>query len=675
MNSATLTSTISTSNNIATATLSSPYIVNTGTGTLTILSLRKRTDNNTINSDFSVRIATSDPKTLDKSVVHLKHATASGYTAISANDANFTQNIYYPTASDGYMYSAYAEVTDYVRQYGVGEYFVADMALREGDGGATGYYGGWGLIVVYENSKMNWRDVTIFDGHAYVAGGTTVSHELPVSGFNTVQSGNVNMKLGLMAGEGDRGITGDYFEIRNHSNTNWVTLSHSGNSANNFFNSSVVTGGNARNPLLQNNTGLDIAMFDIPNANNSVITNNQTSTRFRYGSTQDTYVIFCVAMAVDAYIPELEAYNYVTTINGSPAGTSPEVLPNDEIEYTVEVRNKGSEAINNSSIVIPLPYTTSYISSSSVFYYSPAGTSPTFNPSMGATGSIVWNLGNLPLPADPNTLLAKLTFKLKVTNDCFILSNANCSPKVTIDGASSGIGAVSGINFSGIEFIQGYETTGPCEGEPITTPVAIPINATDYVASNCQDQDYTTRAFYYCNVSGSTIPFSDVTGNFPPGTRFYSAIDETEVEPTPGAIEYTNSNSFPATSGTSTYYAIPPGITLCWWRFTITVDQVISTPTVVTPVEYCVGETAVPLTATPSNQQFMLFYYTSATGGSPQSSITPSTATAGTTSYWVAEGLSAQCISPEREEIVVIVTDCTCPDLISNKNVTNMLKK
>lgn len=60
-------------------------------------------------------------------------------------------------------------------------------------------FGGWGMIVVYENSKMKWRDVTIFDGHAYVQGNTTASYQLPVDGFRTAQNGSISMKLGLIA--------------------------------------------------------------------------------------------------------------------------------------------------------------------------------------------------------------------------------------------------------------------------------------------------------------------------------------------------------------------------------------------------------------------------------------------------------------------------------------------
>src|SRR5690606_14330232 len=148
---------------------------------------------------------------------------------------------------------------------------VADIALLEGNGTSTGYYGGWARIVVYENSKMARRDVTIFDGHAYVEGNTTTNFELPVSGFHAVQNGPVNVKLGMIAGEGDRNISGDYFQMWDQNANQFVSLSHGGNSTGNFFNSSVYTGGNSRNPNLLNNTGLDISMFNLNNVNKNFI--------------------------------------------------------------------------------------------------------------------------------------------------------------------------------------------------------------------------------------------------------------------------------------------------------------------------------------------------------------------------------------------------------------------
>ena len=466
------TSSITDSN----AYLSNPYEIYSETGGIT-LSV-DRFYRNGSNSDVNFATAYTNVsgtglspqitiKSLDKSTVLIKHANASSYTTISANDASFTQNIYFPTTTDGYMYSAYAEITDYVQEHGIGEYFVADIALREGNGGSTGYYGGWGLVVVYENSKMNWRDITIFDGHAYVASGAGYG-EVPVSGFNTVQSGNVNMKIGLMAGEGDYGISGDYFEIQDHTSSNWIPLSHGGNSITNFFNSSIFTGGNDRNPNLTNNTGLDIAMFNISNPNNSVLTNNQKSTKFRYYSNQDAYVIFNITIAVDAYIPELDAINKAISVNGTAINSSMEVFPNDIIEYTVEIRNKGTEAINNAYLSIPIPYTTIYDSSTAIYYEGLTGNQPTFDPNVGASGIIYWEIGNLPLATDINTLLAQITYRIKVTDEETILSDINFEPTISITGNTGGTGEISGFEFTDIPIIHEDIADGNCNFESLS---------------------------------------------------------------------------------------------------------------------------------------------------------------------------------------------------------------
>jgi hypothetical protein len=523
------------------------------------------------NNTFTVT-KNSVTKTFDKRIISLKGPNSSTYTQITAASSD----IYYPTTSDGFMYSAYAEVTDYVRNNGLGTYFAADIALIEGnDDTGTGYYGGWSLIVIYENNKMKYRDVTIFDGHAYVAGNVTADFEIPVSGFNTVQSGQVNMKLGLMAGEGDRGISGDYFQVRDHTNANWITLNHSGNTTGNFFNSSIQTGGNTRNPNLLNNTGLDIGVFNIPNSGNSVITNNQTSTRFKYGTTQDTFVIFAIAMSVDAYIPQVEALITAATINGSPAVQPYTILPGQEAGSSVDIKNLGTEAVNNYKIIVPIPYNATYVAgSASGTIFSPQTTptpnSITFNPSLGATGSIVWDFGTLILPANPSSLLARLTFRLRSTTDCAILSNATCSSNMSVVGNSTGIGAITNVALNNSNFIQGYNQNGTCVGEPIPTPITIAINGTNYVTQNCPNTS-TIRNFSYCSASTS-VGTSLIASNFPPGSKFYNSFPVTT-----SSIQYTDANPIPLVSGsTITYYAVPSGGgSGCNFPFTITKCPVI----------------------------------------------------------------------------------------------------
>ncbi len=549
-----------------------PYVINTGTSSIRVNYLYKSKNDNTIDNSF-IANASYDGKALNKRKVKLRHNDGA-YEEITAT----ANDIWYPSAEDGNMYAAYAEVTDFVRTKGLGTYTVADIALREGDGGGTGYYGGWGMIVVYQNSKMKWRDVTIFDGYAYVIGGTA-SHELPVSGFKAVQNGDVNMKLGLIAGEGDAGIEGDYFHIRNAADNDWVALSHSVNNATNFFNSSVNTGGNPRNPNYVNNTGLDIAMFNIDNSGNQIIANNQTSTKFKYGSTQDTYIISCIAMSIDAYIPEAEALNTITQTGGS--GSDPE--PGDIIEYKLTIKNQGTEAINNYKMDIPIPYSASFVSCSATYHsiLSPLPAQPAYN---APTNSIVWNIGTLPNPLttpgiNEQTVLATLTYKLKVTEDCFILSNPNCSPAVVVTGESSGVGATSGTDFSHIPMIYGYTENGECQGEPITMPPITTIDAVGFLQTHCNEAgiDYTTRHFKICDIEG-VVPFNDISPDFPDGSRFWSAIshdDDDFVIPADGATEYTVDTHFPADMGNVTYYAIPPGKTKCYWEFTITVSDCV----------------------------------------------------------------------------------------------------
>ena len=521
----------------------------------------------------------------NKRKVKLKGPGQLGYTEFEANPGN----IYYPNGINGNMYSAYVEVTNYVTQTGLGEYTLADLAMIEGDGGSTGFYGGWGMIVIYENSLMNWRDVTVFDGHAYVTGNSTLNYELPINGFTTVQNGNVKMKVGMMAGEGDVGISGDYFKIRNWQDNAWISLNHTNNSSTNFFNGSVNTGGNNRNPNLQNNTGLDIAMFDIPNTGNSVITNNQTSTRFQYGSNQDTYIIFCIAMAVDAYVPDVDAIVSAQYINGLPAGSGPYIVqPGQDIEYSVQITNLGTEAVSNTIITQPIPYTTTFVPGSITteinFSPLPLPNSAYYDPTAGPNGSIIWDFGTLPIiPGFPDSVLATLTFHLQVTSDCNILSNPDCPPNVLLNsGSIEGIGAVSGSSFN-MPFIQGYQSSGLCANEPISDPLLVNIDASSYLLSHC-GSSLNSRDYVFCNYIGSTLPIDSIVSHFPLGIHFYNTNNVT-----PSSIEYTENNPFPAIVGTQTYFAIPEGLNFCYYTFTITVQGSITTTAIQNTSVTCLG--------------------------------------------------------------------------------------
>ncbi|MDR2083734.1 MAG: tandem-95 repeat protein [Bacteroidales bacterium] len=569
-----------------------------------------------INVGASTSVAS---KTYTKNVVQIKHANDGAYTQFTAS----TEDIYYPGTASGNMFVGYVDVTDFVRQRGVGEYTVSEIALFEGDGGGTGYYGNWGMVVVYENSVFPWRDIVVFDGYAYMAGSTTGANQFAINGIHSVQDGEINVKLGLMAGEGDLDINGEYFQVARQVNgipqtavSDYSYINRDGQiytpGTNNFFRSEIQVSSD-RFPEIENNTGVDIALFNLANSDKRFVTNNQTSMSFRYGSTQDTYIIYSLVAAIDAYIPEPEALNMVAMINGEQIDYDPEaglgsilLYPRDTITYTLEIRNKGDEAIDSLLIAMPIPYTAKYHSHNEEYFWNrdslnnfnnkyPYPTYPRipddnnsefrFDVSSGASGQVMWYVGDyiyqsaeIEQPGVTTTyeLLARLTFSVVITDDCYILAGSDeCVPQIVVYGESSGKGHISGVNFGQWPFIYGYRNA-PCDDEPITTPPQLTIEALDECGDN--QTVYEIRSISLCAESPTSVPYADVAQYFINGAKFYNKIDPSTGKPPvddPTVEEYTINNPFPGPDSyldpiedRTAYYAIPNDpYNVCYWTF------------------------------------------------------------------------------------------------------------
>lgn len=654
-------------NTFVIATLDEPYMIynESSKAKIVVHSLTRRTSNSedNIGTGAVAMIETlpyANGTLLDKKKVSLKVPGNNNYTQITAQ----TNSIYYGKKEAGYMYAAFADITAIVRDNANGangEYTVANIASAIGNADNTGYYGGWGMVVVYENAKMPWRDVTMFDGLAYVVGNTVANHELTVSGFKAVENSGANqeikVKMGMMAGEGDRGIAGDYFKIRNSANNAWIPLSHNNNSEGNFFNSSVNTGGNHRDVNLVNNTGIDIVMFDLPNQNRSIINYGQTETKFQYGSTQDTYIIYNIIFAVDAYIPEIEGLSKLVKVNETSAQPGNQTVnAGDFLTYEVEISNRGTEPLKNAVLEVPLPYLASFVSASAEWVYAgtPGGTfaQPTFNPSLGSNGKIIWKIGDMPLPSHPSDKIGKLKFKIKVADDCRFLNVSNCIPKLSVNGKVTGIGKLSGVSVES-SFITGYEQ-GSCVGSVIRDPQVITINA------DCTEPP-AEKKFTFCNVSASSISFWDIASSFEEGTRFYTLDGQEEIN---------SQDGFPNTN--SKYIAIPRGGEFgdgnCYFEFSVIISVITESPSLIDggEITYCLNDEAVALTATPTSNEYNLYYYYANDLGTAYSEIIPSTLNAGEVTYYVAQGTNT-CIGP-KAEIIVEVGTCNLPVTLVSLN-------
>src|SRR6185369_7618843 len=114
-----------------------------------------------------------------------------------------------------------------------------------------------------------------------------------------------------------------------------------------------------------------------------------------------------------------------------------------------------------------------------------------------------------------------------------------------------------------------------------------------------------------------------------------------------------------ATAGSTTYYVSQVTAAGCEGPrapITVNVNALPPAPTVTSPVAYCVGDAATALSATAAAGNTLLWWGTSATGGtSSPTAPTPSTATAGSTTYYVSQVTAAGCEGP-RAPITVNVT-------------------
>lgn len=648
------------SNNNFTFTLSSPYQINSGTP-IQINSLRKRRTNNSIDDNYRASVSVA-AKNLNKRFVQLKK-NGESYQSIEAA----TSSILYPSNQYDNIYAAYADVTNYVRSKGDGRYYVADIATQSGNGGSVGYFGGWGMVVIYKNTSLKWRDITIFDGYAYMSGDVGAA-TLGVSGFKATQNGDVNVTMGMMAAEGDVGISGDYFQMRHSGTTStYTSLSHSGNTTNNFFNSSIFTGGNTRSPNLTNNTGVDISRFNLPNSTKTFIKNGDTNTQFRYGTAtsgndRDTYVIYNIVFAVDAYVPEVVGENSPGTNN---PGTGNTVDPGQGLEFDLNLYNKGTEAVNNLVVDIPIPFNLHYDGSTIVpgthatvkipnnTYvewikpsWAPVGATPQVYPG----GTLRWTVGNLPLDPNRDILQGTLKYKFKVTSNCALLSTAGpCGLKINVNGTISGVGATSGVAVSA-RLVRDY-AAGNCSGA-IYDDFESTIAVSQAFIQNCapppvENDMLQFKAF--CSLPGNAFPRADIAGKYPLGTKFFTTVP-TSYDQTTNIV----TGDFQVnTDGTKrTFYAVVPGMDAgCYIRLQTSLTLVTTQPTVQN-VSACQGTPVVlqnALSPTGVSNGYQLYYFNSASATVPLSSA-PNPTAVGTHNFWVAEGTSVSgtlCIGPK----------------------------
>jgi hypothetical protein len=183
-----------------------------------------------------------------------------------------------------WQYQASVDITQFISSNGEGTYTVGGAVLSQGDGGAQ-YYGGWCIVVVYENTSQFATNnaIRVYDGYQRVL---DTSITVKLSGLD-VPANTLNLtdaQMGAMVWEGDANITGDYFKINGNLFSNAV------NPPDNPWNGSISTNGvfvTTKLPNFTNQMSIDIDQFYIGTGYG--IEPNTDTALLNFGSEGDAY--------------------------------------------------------------------------------------------------------------------------------------------------------------------------------------------------------------------------------------------------------------------------------------------------------------------------------------------------------------------------------------------------
>ncbi len=288
------------------------------------------------------------------SKVDFKAPSASGFDRLTASVDQSTD----VTGA----YAAFVDVTGQVQRAGSGVYTIANVQSATGED----RYAGWALVVAYEAAGEPPRNLTVFDGLQSVTQGKPAV-TIPVSGFQTPLSGPVRTKLGFVAYEGDRGLTGDSATL------DGKLLSDKANAANNFFNSAISVNGQNftdKTPDYVNQLGFDAKLIGI----DGFLANGATSATIGLKTSSDQYLPHVITFATDLYAPVIRATKTVANLTHPDGPTR----AGDRLRYTVTFVNEGLEAATNFVATDKIPADTTYAAGTLRIPSAPAGAaSPT----------------------------------------------------------------------------------------------------------------------------------------------------------------------------------------------------------------------------------------------------------------------------------------------------------
>jgi len=262
------------------------------------------------------------------------------------------------------QYSCFKDITEEVLKLDnpLGTYTLANIPATTSEVNndttlGNGLTGGWTMVVIYQDDNKPRKRFYVYDGFVNID-----SKAKPVAfsfdNFQTIPSGPVHGKIGVIAFEGDKGIRGDRFQVMSNETNRYKSLADGTNPMNNFFNANITENGKnikTRVPASQNTLGYDADLFDIKNIRNSIIGNNQTEAKFRLSTDNDGYSVMAVAFSVDIYEPTIHIIKRSKYADNSYVHPEDVLSPKQEITYNLTIHNDGNDNAKNTIIKDVIP--------------------------------------------------------------------------------------------------------------------------------------------------------------------------------------------------------------------------------------------------------------------------------------------------------------------------------
>ncbi|MBI4951596.1 MAG: DUF11 domain-containing protein [Myxococcales bacterium] len=261
--------------------------------------------------------------------------------------ADATWVVPYPFAShpDWYYYQASGDATEFVAQWGAGDFRVSDVEGIDLVGqDVDRVFSAWTLVVFYDNPADDLRNLALFDSFTPLDPGVPGqgSAEVLLTGFLVPQG--FTARMSAFAYEGDPIYAGDHFTL------NGTQIANAENPADNFFNSSRSRDGAPVSgawdvPQLTGEPA-SMAGYDLDTADvTSLLSAGDTSCVVGADSTLDIFFLGGFVTSVASLAPDFHGMTKdVVDLDGGA------LLQGDTLEYTIAAENAGNDAATDTEL-------------------------------------------------------------------------------------------------------------------------------------------------------------------------------------------------------------------------------------------------------------------------------------------------------------------------------------